>query len=87
MIDYEQIDDPISSIMAYPIFDMLAVDESRTDEKIRRGIFMTRNQFTHKDNWYNLFETENSIKFMSIESASKPAVYPFFYDFSEHIQA
>ena len=48
---------------------------------------MTRNEFKHKDKWYNLFEKETTNKFLTIDPEIDQIVYPFFFDNSEGIKA
>ena len=48
--------------------------------QIVKGLAFTRNEFTHKDNWSNLFEEEKVERFLTADPSISVTVFPPYLD-------
>ena len=72
----------MSSALQIPLIKTL-----KKDELIKEAFGLVFNEFKRKDLWYNLFENEATVNFLTIDTSLKPIVFNFFYDNDPNVQA
>ena len=71
-----------------PIFEVLLTDEGdKKATRISKSLALVRNEFSHKDQWYNLFQDEEVERFLTADPSLNPPVFPFYSDNNPDMQA